>query len=230
MSYARIAGVLALALAGCAHGPQVEKKQVKAQGDITVKPGLKLADLAPVAVANFTIVGLVKHQTADGQSEVLRQEHSDTMGVTISIEKMLLKAGVTMVDRQQTEQRMKELKHSTSELINNETARTFGEQIGAKTLITGVYKFHCEGTVNRTTKVNRDPEVKDDLFVKPTRVFSQSIAIKAFDVETGEVVFMVEQQLSENSGVSSLYPRPLSELAAKKLVKNINSPQLERAP
>jgi hypothetical protein len=217
--------IIAFVLVSCAHPGPSTKKQVKAEGEVTIKPGIKLVDLAPVAVASFGIIGLVKHKNAEGKEEVLRQEHPDTMRVTDGVIKMLLQAGVTMVDRQQIDKRMKELAYSASDLVNDETARTFGEQIGAKTLITGFYEFNCEGDLTRTKLVNakRDSNVEDHLFVKPSRVFSQSISIKAFNVETGEVIFMIEQRLGESSDVTGLYPRPLSQLAAKKLIAALNS-------
>ena len=189
------------------------------KGDVVVAPGMKLGDLGNVAVSTFTIMGVAKITNSDGD-RIDRKSHPDTMGVTGAFLQQLLGAGVVLLDRQKVDERLKELlDDSNNDLINMESAPPIGELLGAQTLIVGEYLFNGEF---EATEGGGNQDGESDLFIKPERVYSQSIRIKGFDVATGRLIIELSLSLDEEPSANRLLPKSLVKYAAKRLLEKLD--------
>jgi hypothetical protein len=150
---------------------------------------------------------------------IARNAHEDTMGATDAFVRELLGAGLVLVDRQAVDARLTELQRSSSMLVDDASAPSLGNELGAATLVVGRYRFHCDGTVARGP---------DGDFVKPERVYSQSVEIKGFDLERGVVLFDAEIALDESTSDGRLLPKSLARTAGRRLVAHLR--QADQAP
>jgi hypothetical protein len=191
----------------CAHGAAPSK--VKA--DVKSAPGVSLAKLRTTAVATFTIEGSVRQESAE---PVTRNTHEDTMGATDAFVRELVAAGVVVADRQAVDARLAELQRSTGPLVEDGSGPSFGNELGATTLVIGKYRFQCEGLIARGA---------DGDFVKPARVYSQSVQVTGYDLERGVVLFDAELALDEAMSDGRLLPKSLARAAGQRLVAHLSS-------
>ena len=204
--------VLALTQA-CSHGSAASTgAPPKATTRIHLAPGVNAQTLGRVAIPTFQVEGHVRQSVAeradDASLPIVRRSHSDTMDVTRTFTSRLVQTELVVLDRQFVDQRLQELKGGTSLRVSDETAPSFGRELGAQTLIVGRYRFECSGALN--------PSRGGD-FVRPEVVHRQSLQLRGFELETGRVIFDVELALNEADSRGKLLPRSLARTAAKKL-------------
>jgi hypothetical protein len=170
---------------------------------VAVKPGTTVAGLGGVAIATFHIEG-----QAHVEGRVEHRTHPDSMGATAAFQRPFLAAGLRIVDRQATDARLAELKHAASGLVDDDTAPGLGKELGAQTLVVGAYRFAGEMTAKAGEHGN--------LFIAPKRVYGQEVAVRGFDVESGEMRFDIKLKLGREA--DALLPEKLAAEAARRLL------------
>lgn len=200
---------------GCASPPNTDSTTKPVLGgEVLCRPDARLESMGNVAVATFAIEGLFKHEGPDGKPTVTRQRNKrDTMQVTDMFLRHLNGKGLTILDRQAVDARLKELGYSTSVLVEDETAPTMGKEYGAKVLIVGRYLFNAEGQLTKG---------KGGVFLAPVRVYSQSVTVKVFDLERATVLCDVERMADETISQGRLLPRSIARDAARKLLEALS--------
>ena len=199
--------------AACAHAPAAA-----VDARVNIAPGVSAATLGRVAVPTFEVEGAVRAPVAGGS--VVRRSHSDTMEATGAFMGELVGTDLTVLDRQFVDQRIKELQAGSSPRVSDETAPSFGRELGAQTLIVGRYRFECSGDLTRARAGD---------FVEPKVVHRQSLQIRGFELETGRVIFDVELALDSNGSDGRLLPRSLARSAARRLWAQLSRPTADSA-
>ena len=213
-SHSRFAVAL-LILVGCGTASRVGASTDapgEATGEVVCRSDARLDQLGNVAVATFAIEGVFEHSDADGNPTVTRRRNDqDTMAATEMFIRHLNTQGLTLLDRQQTDARIKELGYSTSILVQDETAPSMGNEYGANTLMVGRYVFNAAGklTTGRGGK-----------FLAPEKVFSQRLVVRVFDLESATVLCDVERGVQADN---RLLPRSLARDAAQKLLSHLRA-------
>ena len=188
------------------------------RSDVSVLPKLNRKDLGNVAIATFTIVG----QAALGESnQIIRRVHPDTMEVTDTLSRRMLDAGINLVerDRRLIDAMLKELDHSTGDLIDQTSAPLIGHQLGSNTLIIGRYEF--SGEFNYKTN-----NAGDIILTTPKKISYQSVRVKGLDIEEGKVLF--DMQFSLTQKVSRvLMPKTLTAYAVRVLLERLDAGNLQ---
>ncbi len=196
-----ICGALLLLASACAHSsPRV-------QASVHVAPGTTAQTLGRIAVPTFEIEGRVR-ANAGTDERVVRRRHLDTMNVTQTFTARLVGTNLVVLDRQFVDARIEEINGGTSVRISDETAPTFGRELGAQTLIVGRYRFECSGEL-----LPGPPKQ----FVRPDVVHRQSVQLRGFELETGRIIFDVDLTLDAEASQGKLLPRSLAKAAARRL-------------
>ncbi len=211
-----VVGAAAPVIGGCAHAPSSPQSPAKADTHIHVAPGVTAKSLGRVAIPTFEIEGHVReeptleHADTDWSTSdrVVRRRHADTMDVTRAFTGRLVSTDLVLLDRQFVDERLKELEGGASLRVSDETAPSFGRELGAQTLVVGQYRFECSGELSPSDGGE---------FVRPQTVHRQSLQVRGFELETGRVIFDVEVALDEDNSRGRLLPRSLARTAAKKL-------------
>src|SRR5262249_49364071 len=110
--------------------------------------------------------------------------------------------------------RMQELGYGANGRVSEESAPTYGQELGAQTLIVGRYRFDCTGVVSGDAAQE---------FVKADTVYRQSLKIWAFDLESGRIVADLELYLDQQDSAGQLLPRSLGTAAAKRFLDGIGA-------
>ena len=114
--------------------------------------------------------------------------------------------------RRTVDERLAEHGYTAIGIVDDDTAPSLGNELGAQTLIVGRYRFNCEGELVGGEGTD---------FIQPTKVFSQSVQVKGFHLETAQVLFDVELTLDEASSEGRMLPRSLARGAGRRLVAKL---------
>ncbi len=202
-------GALLLLVAGCAgSSPAIRPK---ASGAVCLAKGLRGSDLGPMAIATFDVLAKVPGRDS--------RRVADAMGATAMFEEELVGGGLTVLDRGAVDARLRELKHSASALVSDQTHVSFGNEFGAQTIVVGLYRFSAEGQFDRqgSGRERFSPQV----------VRSQSLEIRGISVETGQTLFTVRRHLPKSAAIDRLLPRSLARASARALLAALREGQTD---
>ena len=195
---------LALGVVACAHqGPP----KPQAKSELVTAPGLTLSMLEKVAVATFTVEGVLTDST--GAQTLGRKVLMDPMRSTDAFVEELGKAGVSLADRADTDANLAECGSTAADLLNSSSAPACASVSGVKTLVVGYYRFTCQGAD------------KEKFFSNPERVVSQSIRLRGFDLSSTGILFDVEVTLDEAGSLGRLLPRSLARGGGRMLIAKL---------
>lgn len=143
---------------------------------------------------------------------VMRRRHVDTMNATSAFTGVLNTVHPLILDRTVVDERLRALRGEAAPRVIDNSAPTFGEELGAQTLIVGQYRFEASGTVS----TGRENE-----FLRPDVVHRQALHIRGFELKTGQVIFDMELALDEPASKGQLQPRSLARAAAQQLLARL---------
>lgn len=174
----------------------------QADARVCFADGLSRETVDPIAVLVFEVEG----ELVEATGRVERRAHPDSMEATQAFDEGLLGGGLRLVDRARVDARHAEIERSGRGLIDDDTAASFGRELGARTLIFGRYRFSCEG------------RIESGRYIRPSKVLAQSVEVRGIDVETGRVMFQVTRSMSGGGANDRLLPKSLARAAARTLL------------
>lgn len=181
------------------------------QARVFVAPDVGATQLGRIAIPTFRIDGrVVEHD------RIVRRDHADTMDLTRTFISRLAATRLVVLDRQFVDGRVREMNINVSGLVFDETAPSFGRELGAQTLVVGYYRFDCTGSIARGAHGD---------FIDPEAVQSQMLRVRGIRLETGQVIFDLELSLDSEASAGRLLPKSLARAAAKRLLARLTPVQ-----